>query len=373
MKNLIKCELKKFLHPLPHRIVIAFLMILPLLFVLGFQYSEQHSQVLFDGEWVSLAKGKQSADQIRTDLAGLIDESWLSRAKTMLDDVTNSDLGQMDMKYQTVSDAYWKGKYTYNNYETNKHNIMTPEIVKVDLEKHSPVYGPYEGWLTRLEIFKYCAIVYIISCLYLFSDLFNQEEAAGIMDMLKSSRMGRKPLAFAKIAVALIMTVTIGLLMYGVLALSTSSMLNLQGSKTTVLMLEGAFQIYNFKEINQQAFLLMMVGGVSCTMVAAFLSVIMKKPFASLAGSILFYAGPSLITIRFFNTAWNVFFPSSFLNFQSLNQLMHFSWVQINAQIYHRMGAVGLIWGTITCLLMISIIYVHCKNKKNYILKGWRS
>ena len=372
MKNLIRGELKKFLHPLSHRIIIVFLLILPILLLLVFQYSDQHSKVLFDGKWVSLAEGKQSTDEIRKDLAGTIDESWLSKAKTMLNDAAESNLTQMDMKYQAISNAYWLGEYTYNNFEANKHSITTPDIIKADLEKNLPVYGPYEGWLMRMEAFKYCAIIYIISCLYLFSDLFNQEDAVGIMDMLKSSRMGRKPLAMAKITVAVTMGLAVGGLMYGVLAVSSSFMLNLQGSDTTVMMFEGAFQIYNFTKINQQAFLLMMCGGVICTIIASFLSTVMKKPFASLAGSILFYAVPSLITIHFFNTTWNVLFPSSFLNFQALKQLMHFSWVQINTQFYHRTSAIALIWGVMLLLLIAGTFYMHCKNKKNYIIKGWR-
>lgn len=372
MRNLIKGEWKKFLHPLPHRIIIVFLLVLPIFLLLIFQYSDQRSKVLFDGEWVSLAEGKQAADLIRKDLAGPINESWLSEAETMFNNVTESNLVQMDMKYQTVSNAYWLGEYTYNNYETNKYNMMTPNIVKADLEKNTPVYGPYEGWLMRMEVFKYCAIVYIVSCLYLFSNLFNQEDAVGIMDMLKSSRMGRKPLAFAKIIVAVIMGMTVGLLMYGVLAVSSSFMLDLQGSKTTVMMFEGAFQIYNFTKINQQAFVLMMCGGLICTITASFLSAIMKKPFASLAGSILFYAAPSLITIHFFNTTWNGFFPSNFLNFQSLNQLMQFSWVQINTQFFHRTSAIALIWGGLILLLIVGTFYIHCRHEKNYIIKGWR-
>lgn len=372
MTNLIRGELKKFLHPLTHRIIIIFLLILPIFLILVFQYSDQHSKVLFDGKWVSLAEGKQAADQIRKDLAGPIDESWLSEAKTMLNDVTESNLKQMDMKYQTVSNAYYLGEYTYNNFEANKHSITTPDIVKADLEKNTPVYGPYEGWLMRMEAFKYCAIVYIISCLYLFSDLFNQEDAVGIMDMLKSSRMGRKPLALAKITVAVMMGLTVGVLMYGILAVSSSFMLHLQGRNTTVMMFEGAFQIYNFTKINQQAFFLMLCGGMICTIIASFLSTVMKKPFASLAGSILFYVGPSLITIHFFNTTWNGLFPSNFLNFQSLNQLMHFSWVQINTQFYHRTSAIALIWGVVLLLLIAGTFYIHCRNKKNYIIKGWR-
>lgn len=372
MKDLLQCEIKKFLHPLAHRIIIICLGVFPMLFLFAFHYSDQRNQTIFDGQWVSLTTQKQLADEIRKDLAGVIDETWLLKTENMLASLEESEIQKNDMKYQTISNAYWYGVHAYENWYSTLNNVETPELVKTDLKEHLPIYGPYEGWLSYMEIFKYCALVYILSCLYLFSDLFNQEDSVGMVDLLKSSKYGRKPLAIAKILTALIMSLILEIVMYGVLNFGASWILNLQGGSTTYLMKEGIFQIYTFDELQQQAFLLMLYGGIICSMIGAFLSVRLKKPFVSLAGSILFYLFPTLISISFFNTNWNVLCPSNFLNFQSFNQLMTFSWVRISNQFYHRLLAIGLIWLFILLILIICIFWLHCRDKKNYILKGWR-
>lgn len=374
MKRLLLCEGKKFFHSKIHWVLILFLFLFPLLDIAQTKRALQENKVVYDGGVISEPEGKQIADDMRKELQGTIDEAWVLRVGKQVEEYQDMGMNKNDIRYQTIFNAYWDGYRSLEGRHVYEADPLLPSIVQSDIAENELLYGPYEGWIKRMDIFKHTALVYVLICTLLFANLFNQEDAVGMVDLLHSATKGRKELAWAKLLIALGMTAGMGLCVFGILTLATGYVFDVTGGDVTVCMMQ-AVQVFNFSQVYMQGFLLMMVGGITTTMACLFLSRWVKIPMVSLLGGALFFLLPLLfsISIADINLNWQSFFPSNFLLFDAIGQIIKAPWMVLSGSLtMHRAPAITLVWLVLNSLLIIGIV-VQFRKRKLGFLKRRRS
>ena len=162
-----------------------------------------------------------------------------------------------------------------------------------------------------------------------------------MLELLKSCRKGRRKLACAKLIVSFSLALMLAAALYIILSVSTSMILDLSGGDTTLMMLR-TLHIYTFSQIDLQALGLLLLSGIACTLFAVFTSVIVKKPAVSLGLGMLFFLLPMLIAMDGLQTSWTSFFPSNFLSFRAIDQLMTTPWLAVLGNLYHRLPLLEL-------------------------------
>lgn len=374
MKRLFLCEGKKFFHSNIHWILILFLFLFPILDTTQTKRVLQENRVVYDGDVVSELEGKHIADDIRRELQGTIDEAWVQRVGKQVEEYQELKMNENDIRYQTIFNAYWDGYRSLEGRHMYEADPALPSIVQSDITENELRYGPYEGWKIRMDIFKHSALVYVLICTLLFANMFNQEDAVGMVDLLHSATKGRRELAWAKLLIALAITIAIGVCVFGILTLATGCAFDMTGGDVTVCMMR-AVQVFNFSQVYMQCFLLMMVGGISTTIACLFLSRWVKIPMVSLLCGGLFFLLPLLfsISIEDINLNWQGFFPSNFLLFDAIGQIMMAPWISLSSSVTtHRAPAITLVWLMLNSLLIIGIV-VQIRKRKQSFLKRRKS
>lgn len=370
MRRLIICEGKKFFHSRIHWILILFLLLFPLLDIAQTKRALQENKVVYDGEVISEQKGKQIADEMRRELQGTIDEAWVLRVGKQVEEYQNMKMDENDIRYQTIFNAYWDGYRSLEGRLMYEADAMLPSLVQSDLAENELQYGPYEGWRMRLDIFKHSAIVYVLICTLLFANMFNQEDAVGMVDLLHSASKGRKELALAKLVTALSITIGIGIGVFMMLSLATDLTFDVTNGDVSVCMMRSV-QVFSFSQVYMQCFVLMMVGGMTTTLVCLCLSRWLKIPMISLLCGGLFFLLPLLFSIPISDITLNLqgFFPSNFLLFDAIGQIMMAPWISFTSSVtMHRASAITLVWLVLNSLLVIGIV-VQIRNRKHCFLR----
>lgn len=370
MKQLIICEGKKFFHSRIHGVLLLLLLLFPLLDIVQTRQYLQANKVVYDGDVVSGLEGKRIADDIRRELQGTIDEDWVQRVGKQVEEYQEMKMNENDIRYQTIFNAYWDGYRSLEGRLLYEADTRIPSIVQSDISENELRYGPYEGWKMRMDILKHSALVYVLICTLLFANMFNQEEVVGMIDLLHSSSKGRKELAWAKLCIALSITVGTGVCTFVILTIATKQAFVIENGDITVCMMR-AVQVFNFSQVYMQGFLLMMVGGISTTMACLCLSRWLKIPMVSLLGGGLFFLLPLLfsISIEDINLNWQSFFPSNFLLFDAIGEIMMAPWLSFgNTLTMHRATVITLVWLVVDSLLVIGIV-VQIRNRKHFYFR----
>lgn len=370
MKLLLYYEIKKLLYSWKSCALLGIVILSPFVQVLVVEWMDQRNVIYNENSSISVQQQKEEMDTLRKDIAGSVTPSYIEKRKQELNALQEESVDVNDIHYQTIHQAYYDTFNYYNFRQGILYSKDAPDVVKQDILNHTPKYGPYEGWLDRMEIYKNTALCHLVVCVLLFGNLFNQEHAVGIMDLLKSSKLGTRQLAWAKILSTWIITIIMGLLMYGVLEISSRIFLELSGSDTTIMMLENAFQIYNFSQINMQAFLLTMIAGLGCSLLSLFTSTLFQKPLHSLMIAGCIYIIPQYFSIEIQGFSLTQLFPSVFVQFQGRIQIMSSPWL-VFPNNYAVSRAVGLtcVWGVLCVILTLLTWYLHCRKKQNFIRK----
>lgn len=360
MLRLCRSELHKFFHSKLNCVLLCVLLLFPLLNLAATQYADEQQRYSLLGDTVLTAKeAKAAADDLRRSMPGTVQENWVDARNQELKKLTKQGIINEDIRYQTLDQAYWDGVRTLQMRKAVLSDPQTPAIVKQDLNTHALQYGPYEGWLSRMKIFENTAKVYTVICLFLFGNMFNQEDSCEMMELLKSCRKGRRKLAYAKLIVSLALALGLAAALYVILSLSTSIVLDLSGSDTTLMMLR-TLHIYTFAQVDLQALGLLLLGGTACTVFAVFSSVIVKKPAVSLGLCMLFFMLPLLVSMNGLQTSWTSFFPSNFLSFQAIGQLLMTPWLAMLGKLYHRLPLLYAAWLFLCAVFIPAIIALHC-------------
>lgn len=359
MKNLILWELMKIFRNRMYCILIVLVILFPLLYLSVHQWIDTHTDMQYENARINSAQGIVLQDDLRRELSGTIDQNWIMKTEKILNKYNDEKTSQNDIRYQTVSDAYWDGLHTIQKWDYMKHDKLTPKQASLYLQNHEPQYGPYEGWKTSIDACKYSGTFLLLVSIIIFSNFINQEEAAGIMDLLKSSRRGRTGLMTAKLIASLMVMTGMFLMMSAVLTSGCFTLLKMDGGDTTGLVLRG-MQFYSFSEIYLQALAIILLGGIATVLFALFCSAIITKPMFSLCAGFLYYLLPGMLNIEFMQTSWSGFFPSELLQFYNNKQLLITPWVQIRDQILPRVPAVGILWLLLGVLMIAGIYWSHC-------------
>ena len=345
-------ELHKFFHSRLHCALLCVLLLFPLLhlaFTLHAQTQERYA--LLNDKVLNAKEAKAIADDLRRSMSGTVQKSWIADRKQELEKLVEQGIQKEDIRYQTLDQAYWDGYRTMEMVDAIRLDPQTPAIVRHDLNTHQWRYGPYEGWMSRMKIFENTAKLYALFCLFLFGSMFNQEESCDMLELLKSCRKGRRKLACAKLIVSFSLALMLAAALYIILSVSTSMILDLSGGDTTLMMLR-TLHIYTFSQIDLQALGLLLLSGIACTLFAVFTSVIVKKPAVSLGLGMLFFLLPMLIAMDGLQTSWTSFFPSNFLSFRAIDQLMTTPWLAVLGNLYHRLPLLYAVWSFL-CIVLI--------------------
>lgn len=303
MLRLCQSELHKFFHSRLHCVLLLILLLFPILqlaFTLHIEAQQPSAQL--HHTVVSVKEAKLIADDLRRNMQETVQKSWVTAREQEREGLLKQGISKEDIRYQTLDQAYWDGFHTLEMRDAILSDSQTPAIVRQDLEQHTWRYGPYEGWLSRMKIFENTARVYAVVCLFLFGNMFNQEDSCDMLELLKSCQKGRKNLACAKLSVSLFLAVMLAALLYLILCVSTSLTLDLSGGDTTLMMLR-TLHIYTFSQVDLQALGLLLLSGIVCTLFAVFTSVAVKKQAVSLALGMLFFLLPMLVTISGLQTS----------------------------------------------------------------------
>lgn len=360
MLRLCQSELHKFFHSRLHCVLLLILLLFPILqlaFTLHIEAQQPSAQLYHTV--VSVKEAKLIADDLRRNMQETVQKSWVTAREQEREGLLKQEISKEDIRYQTLDQAYWDGFRTLEMRDAILSDSQTPAIVRQDLEQHTWRYGPYEGWLSRMKIFENTARVYAVICLFLFGNMFNQEDSCDMLELLKSCQKGRKNLACAKLSVSLFLAVMLAALLYLILCVSTSLTLDLSGRDTTLMMLR-TLHIYTFSQVDLQALGLLLLSGIVCTLFAVFTSVAVKKQAVSLALGMLFFLLPMLVTISGLQTSWTSFFPSNFLSFQAMGQLLMTPWIAVLGELYHRLPLLWTVWSLLSIVLIAIIIAKHC-------------
>ena len=360
MRRLCQSELHKFFHSRLHCAMLCVLLLFPLLHLAFTQHAQTKQRYALLGDTVLNEKeAKATADDLRRSMSGTVQESWVAARKQELEKLVKQGIDKADIRYQTLDQAYWDGYRTLEMRDVVQSDPQTPALVRQDLQTHQWRYGPYEGWLSRMKIFEDTAKVYAIFCLFLFGNMFNQEASCDMLELLKSCRKGRRKLACAKLIVSFSTALLLAAVLYIILSVSTSLMLDLSGGDTTLMMLR-TLHIYTFSQVDQQALGLLLLSGTACTLFAVFTSVMVKKPAVSLGAGMLFFLLPMLLPMNGLQTSWTSFFPSNFLSFQAIGQLMMTPWFAVLGTLYHRLPLLCIFWFFLCAVLIPVSIAKHC-------------
>lgn len=367
MMRLYQYEMVKFFHSWTRILLMVLLLLFPFLNMTFDQMIKSSAYSTYDDKMINQLEYEEIADHLRSQHRGVIQESWLNEMGALLKTYEDKGMKDWDLRYVTISDAYWTGVHALSTKQSLLANDQTPSIIKEDLKQHELRFGEQEGWLNKLTVFENSAVVYLLVLIYLFSNMFNQEDATEMMDLLKSSKYGRKQLVRAKLSVTLSVTLLLGILLYGVLGIVSSAMLHLLGSDTTAL-LQNAFQVYSFAQLDQQAFVLLLVGGVAVSVSSVLFSLLTKRGIVSLGLGAACYVLP---TIFAGSLSWDwigVLFPSLFLNFHGMGQMLHTSWVSLGDTLFHRVPITASIWLVLALMMMLLIHALH-SNQGTFIRK----
>lgn len=130
-------------------------------------------------------------------------------------------------------------------------------------------------------------------------------------------------------------------------------------------MMLRTLHIYTFSQIDLQALGLLLLSGIACTLFAVFTSVIVKKPAVSLGLGMLFFLLPMLIAMDGLQTSWTSFFPSNFLSFRAIDQLMTTPWLAVLGNLYHRLPLLSVVWSFL-CIVLIPVMIA-----KHSSIRSW--
>ncbi len=331
-------ELHKFFHSRLHCALLCVLLLFPLLhlaFTLHAQTQERYA--LLNDKVLNAKEAKAIADDLRRSMSGTVQKSWIADRKQELEKLVEQGIQKEDIRYQTLDQAYWDGYRTMEMVDAIRLDPQTPAIVRHDLNTHQWRYGPYEGWMSRMKIFEDTAKLYALFCLFLFGSMFNQEESCDMLELLKSCRKGRRKLACAKLIVSFSLALMLAAALYIILSVSTSMILDLSGGDTTLMMLR-TLHIYTFS---------------------------VKKPAVSLGLGMLFFLLPMLIAMDGLQTSWTSFFPSNFLSFRAIDQLMTTPWLAVLGNLYHRLPLLSVVWSFL-CIVLIPVMIA-----KHSSIRSW--
>ena len=134
-------------------------------------------------------------------------------------------------------------------------------------------------------------------------------------------------------------------------------------------MMLRTLHIYSFSQIDLQALGLLLLSGIACTLCAVFTSVIVKKPAVSLGLGMLFFLLPMLIAMDGLQTSWTSFFPSNFLSFRAIDQLMTTPWLAVLGNLYHRLLLLCAVWGFLCIVLIPVMITKHSSVRSRSITR----
>lgn len=369
MRRLILMELRKFFHSRVRCILILFLLLFPLLALSVSQFMDQRAYTVTEGVECSVKEYKEQADKIRFELGGTIDQAWLDDIEAQLQEYEHKEENRKNVvRYQVMEQAYADGKDMKDKRDYFIQDSATPERIKEDMRAHSLHYGPYEGWLERMNIFEQSAMIYLIVSVYLFANMFNQEDVHNMSDMNHAAKLGKKKIAVAKVLVTLMITVFIGLAMYGMLCMSAYLLLDLSGADVTALMMgNSAVQVFTFQELDLQAWVLFMTGGISCAVFAGFASSLLKKPLHSLGAGAAFLLLPQLLPFSIMHISWQTFMPSRYIRFSGISQIMQMPWISFNnAFTFRQAPFLFCLWLFIVLLLCCAAIWLY-DHKKHQI------
>lgn len=370
MLRLYGYEVKKLFHSRRNIVLLLALLAFPLLLLSVQLRQGQNSYGVLEKRVLTHREYTSMAEKRREELRGVIDTAWLTQREQELQDMERRHISQTDIRYQITYMAYTDARtaVTTQEHMAKDHRLSTAQRQAV--RQHRFVYGPYENWLSRMDILAQSGKVYCLLCLFLFGHMFNQEEASGMMDQLKSSRYGRKQLAWAKLGCALSVAVVTGVLLYGLIYGSTAMAYAIAYEDTTTYFMQGGFQLATLAQLNVQALMLLLLGGMVCTCIAVGCSIVTDKPLASLSMAGLFYILPILLSLRFLNTNWSDLFPSRFLDFAWEKQLLQTPWVMAFEQAKPRMPFLSVLWGCIILGVILLVIWKHCHQHHAHRLKS---
>ncbi len=359
MLRLCRSELHKFFHSRLHGVLLCLLLLFPVLhLVFSLHVDTREHYALLDDTILNREEAVILADDLRTRMSGPVQDSWIAARKQELEHLEKQGVAREDLRYQTLNQAYWDGVRTMEMRDAVLSDPQIPDIVRRDLQNHTWRYGPYEGWLRRLQVFEDTAKVYAVLCLFLFGNMFNQESSCDMLELLKSCRKGRRKLACAKLIVSFTLALALAAVLYAILSVSTALLLDVSHGNTTIMMLR-TLHIYTWAQVDLQAFGLLLLSGVACTLVALLTSVFVKKPTVSLGLGFLFFLLPLLISMDGLQTSWTSFCPSVFLSFQAMGQLLITPWFAVLGTVCHRLPVLCIGWCLLCALLLPVIIAKH--------------
>lgn len=363
MKQLYYYEGKKFFHSWLHRCLILFLFLFPIL-DLTLQYTtSQNETMLLNGERISGIEAEQITDEIRNEHQGTIDPVWLDQVEKEYKELAESGIDEQDVRYLALSSVYWDG---VNKYRQRLGLLSSDDVlkeIKEEINEATLKYGAYAGWSTRIEILEHCALVYLVVCVLLCSDLFNQEDHNQMMEPLKACKQGRSGLAIAKLVVALVVCVSAGILMFTIAHLMSGMLLDMQGGSTTI-MNQVSSQIHSYQSVYWQAFCLMMIAGVASILCSAFISSICKKQTTSLLIAVLFLLLPFIFNPIIAGIPITRFFPTNFTYFTGIARITNTTWVVIQDHAFHWLPIMGCVWGIGTLILILFTYWNHVSDHK---------
>lgn len=363
MKQLCYYEGKKFFHSWFHRCLLLFLLLFPILSLTLHQSIKSSEARMLDGERISGTKAEQFTEEIRNQYAGVIDLVWLDQIEKDYKELEETDISKQDVRYLAQSGVYWDG---INKYRQRIGLLSSEEVleeIKEEIKEASLVYGPYAGWNTRIQLLEQCTLVYLVVCVLLCSDLFNQEVHHQMMEPLKACKQGRSGLAIAKLFIALFVCVGMGLIQFLSFHLLSWFMLDVQGGSTTI-MIQVSTQIHSYQSVYWQAFGLMMIGGVASSLYATFISSICKKQTTSLLLGVLFLLLPFLFNPIIAGIPVSRFFPTNFTHFYSAARIMDTTWVIVQDHVFHWLPIMGGVWSAGAIILILLTYWNHVSDHK---------
>lgn len=361
MKLLFLAEAKKFFQSWAHIVVLSVVILMPFLALSASLYSQGGEQRM---DHNTMLKGEQiryQQDKLRNDMAGVVDEAWLSEREAELARMEEQAIDLNDLTYQTIDKAYWDGRIAYEMKQGLLEDVATPTHVKETYQSYELRYGAYEDWLLHFDSLSVSTMVYAVACIFLFSDLFNKEEETGAVELIRSSKLGRLPITTAKILLAISISLVLAILVYGMSQLASSLWLQLDDGSTTALMMRRP-QYMSLYEINQSSCWLILIGGLITTTFSLCISSCIKKMSVTLSIGFLFILLPNLTNLYMLQTPWERYFPSVFLNISQRS--LQYPWLNLGEYVNVAITMIPLVWIPIMAFMIWILYYSQCTNKK---------
>ena len=145
-------------------------------------------------------------------------------------------------------------------------------------------------------------------------------------------------------------------------------MLEVTAGDTTALM-QNAFQIYSFSQLDKQALILLVTGGIITSISSTMFSTLTKKSMVSLSLGAACFLLPILFSGSIPIESVESLFPSIFLKFDGIRQLLQTSWIMLDHMVVHRIPFILCFWSIGIGIMILTIHVAHVYGGFNILRK----